>query len=77
MASESGWQHGEFDDYEPSAEEMKFANEFFGSADGILFGRVTYQGFVSYWDPIAQGHPPTDVSRPEGEIEFANIFKNM
>jgi dihydrofolate reductase len=68
---------GGFDDYEPSAEEMKFANEFFSTADGILFGRVTYEGFVSYWDPIAQGQPPAGAADPEGEIEFANIFKDM
>lgn len=68
---------GEFDDYEPSAEEVKFANEFFSSADGILFGRVTYEGFVSYWEPIAQGQPPAGAADPEGEIEFANIFKDM
>jgi len=69
--------NGEFDDYEPSEEEMKFANEIFSSADGILFGRVTYQGFVSYWDPIAHGHPPADVSNSASEIEFASIFKKM
>jgi hypothetical protein len=33
--------NGEFDDYEPSVEESKFANAFFSSADGILFGRIT------------------------------------
>jgi dihydrofolate reductase len=43
--------NGEFDDYIPSDEEMRFANEFFRSADGVLFGRVTYEGFVSYWTP--------------------------
>lgn len=65
--------NGEFDDYVPSDEEMKFANEFFSSADGILFGRVTYEGFVSYWDTLDL----TDASIGEGDAEFARIFRNM
>ena len=65
--------NGEFDDYIPSDEEMKFANELFSSADGILFGRVTYEGFVSYWDTLDL----TDASISEGDAEFARIFRNM
>lgn len=65
--------NGEFDDYEPSAEEMKFANEFFSSADSILFGRVTYEGFVSYWDTLDL----TDESIHQGDKEFARLFRNM
>lgn len=65
--------NGEFDDYEPSDEEMKFANELFGSADGILFGRVTYEGFVSYWDALDL----TDGSISKGDLEFARLFRNM
>ena len=62
---------GEFDDYEPSAEEAHFANEFFGLADGIVFGRVTYEGFISYWDSLDL----TDPSIPKTDIEFAGLFK--
>ena len=29
--------NGEFDDYEPSVEEMQFANGLFGAAGGIIF----------------------------------------
>lgn len=65
--------NGEFDDYEPSAEEKKFANEFFSSVDGILFGRVTYEGFVSYWDTLDL----TDGSISQGDVEFARLFRNM
>ncbi len=63
--------NGEFDDYEPSEEEHRFANEFFALADGILFGRKTYEGFVSYWGSV-------DVSNsavPAVEREFARIFR--
>ena len=65
--------NGEFLDYEPSGEEMAFANELFGSADGILFGRVTYEGFVSYWDAL----DATDATIGEDDVEFARIFRNM
>jgi dihydrofolate reductase len=63
--------NGEFDDYEPSDEEMVFANEVFGAAEGILFGRVCYDGFVEYWDSL-------DVDDPETkplEAEFARLFR--
>lgn len=65
--------NGEFDEYEPSAEEHQFANELFGAADGILFGRVTYAGFVDYWDALDL----TDASIPPVEREFAQIFRKL
>jgi len=65
--------NGEFDDYEPSVEESKFANAFFSSADGILFGRITYEGFVSYWDSLDL----SDESVSTTDIEFAKIFRNL
>ncbi|MDQ5811246.1 MAG: dihydrofolate reductase family protein [Actinomycetota bacterium] len=65
--------NGEFLDYDTSDEEMAFANELFGSADGILFGRATYEGFVSYWDAL----DPADASIGEADVEFARIFRNM
>jgi dihydrofolate reductase len=65
--------NGEFDDYEPSVEESKFANAFFSSADGILFGRITYEGFVSYWDSLDL----TDESISTTDIEFAKIFRKL
>src|SRR3712207_5995282 len=65
--------NGEFLDYDPSDEEMAFANELFGSADGILFGRAAYEGFVSYWEAL----DPADASIGEADVEFARIFRNM
>ncbi len=60
-------------DYEPTAEEHQFANEFFGSLDGIVFGRVIYELFVSYWDALDLDDP--DV--PEVEKDFARLFRPM
>ena len=65
--------NGEFDDYEPSPEEAEFANEFFGSAGGIVFGRKTYEGFVEYWDTLDL----TDTSQSKTDLEFARIFRTM
>ena len=62
--------NGEFLDYEPSDEEMAFTNALFGSADGILFGRRTYEGFVSYWDAL----DPSDETIGRADIEFAGIL---
>ncbi|CAN5867563.1 dihydrofolate reductase family protein [soil metagenome] len=65
--------NGEFDDYEPSAEEHQFANELFSKADGLLFGRETYEGFVAYWDALDLN----DSSIPAVELEFAKLFRKM
>src|ERR1043165_4956809 len=65
--------NGEFDDYEPSAEEMQFANELFGSMDGVLFGRVIYEGFVDYWDTLDL----TDPANNALDIEYARIFRKL
>lgn len=54
-------------------ELMRFANEYFGAADGIVFGRKVYEGFVDYWDGI----DPTDASVTQLEVEFAGIFREM
>ena len=54
-------------------ELMRFANEYFGAADGIVFGRRVYEGFVDYWD----GLDPSDGSVTELEAEFAGIFRDM
>lgn len=63
---------GEFDSYEPSPAEQKLANEFFGGADALMFGRVCYQGFVEYWDALDLTSPAT----PPLEAEFAAFFRN-
>jgi dihydrofolate reductase len=64
--------NGEFDAFNPSDEEITFGNEFFRSVDGFMFGRVIYEGFVSYWDAL----DPTDVSTSKANLEFADIFRN-
>ena len=64
---------GELDDLEPSLEEHEFANEQFAAADGVLFGRRIYEGFVEYWDALDTADPAL------GAIErrFATIFQGM
>jgi dihydrofolate reductase len=61
-------------DWVPIDEElMRFANGFFAEADGVVFGRAVYEGFVSFWDvldPSGPGVTPQDV-------EFAEIFGRM
>jgi dihydrofolate reductase len=63
--------NGEFDAFDPSEEELAFGNEFFQTVDGFLFGRVIYEGFVSYWDAL----DPADDSLTPANREFARIFR--
>lgn len=65
--------NGEFDAFQPSDEELEFSNELFRSAGAILLGRVVYEGFVSYWDPLDPEDPR--VSKPDAD--FARIFKSL
>jgi dihydrofolate reductase len=61
-------------DWVPIDDElMAFANGFFGWAEGIVFGRKNYQGFVDYWDRLDAANP----SATELEVEFARIFRGM
>ena len=54
-------------------ELMRFANTYFGSMDGIVFGRTVYEGFVKYWDRLDEVDPAaTRTTR-----EFAGIFARM
>jgi dihydrofolate reductase len=57
----------------PDGELMAFANEYFGSTEGIVFGRKNYEAFVDYWDRMDR----TDPSVPAHEVEFARIFGDM
>jgi len=50
-----------------------FANEYFGTCDGIVFGRKVYQAFVEYWDGMDRGDP----SNAPHEVEFARVFEKM
>lgn len=63
----------EFDDFEPSIEEHVFANQLFDSMDSVMFGRITYEGFVGYWDAINLN----DTTAPAQEIAFARIFQRL
>jgi dihydrofolate reductase len=59
-------------DWAPIDDElMRFANEYFATMDGIVFGRNVYQGFVEYWDHL----DPKAAS--EHEVDFAGIFRDM
>jgi dihydrofolate reductase len=61
-------------DWAPVDDElMRFANEYFAAAEGIVFGRNVYQGFVDYWDHL----DPADPAVTGLEIEFAGIFRGM
>lgn len=63
--------NGEFDPYEPSAEEMDFANELFGASSGVVFGRKTYEGFHEYWDALDAN------TASERDAKFASIFRRQ
>jgi dihydrofolate reductase len=52
---------------------MRFANDYFSAADGIVFGRKNYEMFVSYWD----GLDPAVDSVADTDVEFAQIFRKM
>lgn len=61
-------------DWAPVDDElMRFANEYFATAEGIVFGRNNYRVFVDYWDNL----DPDDPSVTELEVEFAGIFRGM
>jgi dihydrofolate reductase len=51
-------------------ELMAFANEWFATVGGIVFGRKIYEGFVEYWDNL----DPSDLNTTEDEVRFAEIF---
>jgi dihydrofolate reductase len=52
--------NGEIDWHRVDEEFNEFAIAQLDSADGLLFGRVTYQGMASYW--------PTDMARTDDPI---------
>jgi dihydrofolate reductase len=59
-------------DWAPIDDElMRFANEYFATMDGIVFGRNVYQGFVEYWDHLDPG------TASVLEVDFGRIFRDM
>jgi dihydrofolate reductase len=76
--------NGEIDWHRVDEEFNEFAIAQLDSADGLLFGRVTYQGMASYWptdmartnDPIVAGKmntlPKIVFSRTLDKVEWNN-----
>lgn len=65
-------------DWFPWDDEMKrFVNDFFRTADTWVFGRVTYETVVPYWDAIADGSQDPDAPITAGDLEFANLLKGL
>ena len=76
--------NGEIDWHNVDAEFNEFAIDQLNSADGLIFGRVTYQGMASYWptptaianDPIVTGKmnniPKIVFSKTLEKVEWNN-----
>jgi len=66
--------NGEMDWMEEFLDEAlaNYENELQKTADTTLMGRVTYQGFESYWP-----HVPEDPASPKGLVEYANHLNAM
>ncbi|MFD2163036.1 dihydrofolate reductase family protein [Paradesertivirga mongoliensis] len=52
----TAWKNGELDRFENAGEHLSFVNKLLLSADSILFGRITYEMFESYW-PAIENNP--------------------
>ncbi len=57
----------------PEQEDHRYANQLFAAADTVVFGRVTYEGFIGYWDTLDL----SDASVPAIEVEFAQAFRRL
>jgi dihydrofolate reductase len=64
---EMEWMEAFFDD-----ELANYESELQKTVDTALFGRVTYQGFASYWPMV-----PNDRASPAGLVKYANQFNAM
>jgi len=66
---------GELGDWFPWDDEMKpFVNDIFRNTDTIVYGRVTYETIVPYWEAIAAGNQPPDVPVTDGDVEYASAI---
>lgn len=63
--------HGEFDDFDPSPENLDFVCSLTDEADAVLAGRVSYQMLNTYW-PTARDQPNATPS----EIKYSNWFND-
>ncbi|MDQ3063810.1 MAG: dihydrofolate reductase family protein [Acidobacteriota bacterium] len=59
--------NGELDWMMMDEEIWKEVKALLSTVDTTLFGRVTYQGFESYWSSV-----PANPESPKGEVEFAH-----
>ena len=50
----------------------QYEDDLVSSADTLILGRVTYQGFESYWPKV-----PEDPASPKGLVEYANQLNAM
>jgi dihydrofolate reductase len=66
--------HGEMDWMEEFLDEalVNYESELQKTVDTTLFGRVTYQGFASYWPGVA-----LDPASPKGLVEYAQQLNAM
>jgi dihydrofolate reductase len=66
--------HGEMDWMEAFFDEAlaTYESELQQTVDTTLFGRVTYQGFASYWPQVA-----LDPASPPGLVEYAQHMNAM
>jgi len=66
--------HGEMDWMEEFLDEAlaNYESELQKTVDTTLFGRVTYEGFESYWPKVA-----LDPASPKGLVEYANQLNAM
>jgi dihydrofolate reductase len=61
-------------DWFPMDDElMRFGNDYFATLDGIVFGRMIYEGFTEFWDHLDPAGPPVT----EEDLRFAEIFRGM
>ena len=64
-------EHGEFDGFNPSPENLDFVCSLTDEADAALAGRVSYQMLNTYW-PTARDQPNATPS----EIKYSNWFND-
>ncbi len=59
-------------------EEMVYNNEFFGTADTWMLGRVMYEAIVPWWETVAAGAVPDDVpDLTAQDREFARLQHDL
>src|SRR5256884_9428372 len=66
--------HGEMDWMDEFLDEAlaNYESELQKTVDTTLFGRVTYEGFESYWPKV-----PEDPASPQGLVEYAHQLNAM